>query len=215
MKLEIGTAFELGCGGSVELLKLAKSGWHIGGIDYHKDAVELLKDYCQNSDYKQDFYSGDILSFNPNTVKKCSLLLSFGLLEHFKNPDSILSKWSEVLETNGLVVTSIPNLYSINAKLLANYDQELWHQHIPYSPSILDSFHQLAGLEVVKPASYLGDFDEYCLIPWNKIKQQKGIILFKFFKYLSSFVITPLFKIFSHISPATFSPYIIGVYRKP
>lgn len=214
LNLETANAFELGCGGSVELLKLADRGWNIGGIDYHQDSVELLKDFCDKSKYAHDFYSGDILNFDLDKIEKKSLLLSFGLLEHFENPSAILSRWSEILKPGGLVVSSIPNLTSVNAKLLAKFDPELWNQHIVSTPKALDSFHQQAGLEIVKAANYVGCFDEFCLIPWLKIRQQTGGVLFKFLKYSSSLVVSPVLKTVTSLSPSMLSPYIIGVYRK-
>jgi 2-polyprenyl-3-methyl-5-hydroxy-6-metoxy-1,4-benzoquinol methylase len=45
------------------------------------------------------------------------LLVSAGFLEHFQDPVPILSRWADVLKPTGFVVSAIPNLHSINARI--------------------------------------------------------------------------------------------------
>lgn len=185
-----GSIFELGCGQSRCLARAAKLGWEIGGIDFNKEALLPLKKFAGDVGVQNNhLVNGDVFSYDIDSIdKKYDLLVSFGFMEHFRNPAEILTQWKAVLKPGGKVITSIPNLLSINAYFFEKYDPEFWKQHEPFSREQLDSFHISAGLSPVSKSEYIGKFDLHSLIPWDKIETKlANRNLFKLVKYAAYF----------------------------
>ena len=196
-----GAIFELGCGQSRCLARAAKLGWEIGGIDFNKEALVPLKKFAEDMDTSKDhLVNGDVFSYDLSLIdKKYDLLVSFGFMEHFRNPAEILTKWKAVLKPGGKVITSIPNLLSINAHFFKKYDPEFWKQHVAFSREELDSFHLSAGLSPISKAEYIGKFDLHSLIPWEKIEAKlDNKYLFKLVKYASYYGVTFLYNFGLH-----------------
>jgi 2-polyprenyl-3-methyl-5-hydroxy-6-metoxy-1,4-benzoquinol methylase len=146
-------------------------------------------------------------------VNKFDLLVSFGFLEHFANPGAILSKWKTILKPSGLVISVIPNLFSINGVMLRKFDQELWRQHICYSPKDMDQFHREAGLIPVQQAQYIGSYDIHMLIPWDKIKvSMNNDFLFKITKITLSYGVGKILKLLPKSNMKTLNSFVVGVY---
>lgn len=158
----------------------ALEGWRVHGIDYSEEGLEVLEKFLEsrNPAYGK-FHQADIFNFDWSSIQNTSdIMISFGFLEHFTDPGSILSAATTALKPGGLVISQIPNLYSFNAKLMKKYAPELWRQHVPHSTEDFDRFHARAGLEILEPAFFAGGYDEQMLIPWggNKKDNANGCI---------------------------------------
>ncbi len=214
-----GSIFELGCGQSAVLAKASQQGWKVGGIDFNAKAIEVLKVFVaqQNGDI-DDLVVGDVFEYSTKVFsERFDLLGSYGFLEHFTNPGDILKRWVEVIKPGGMVVTTIPNLFSINGKIFKKFDPEFWEQHVAYTAEDVHEMHLNAGLEPVTLARYDGKFDIHTLIPWDKISTKIAKpIIFKLVKYISFYLIHhPLRFITPNKNSRLFNRRIIGIYRKP
>ena len=211
-----GKIFELGCGGSPNLARSALFGWDVGGIDFNSNGIELIKTYLSSTSVATELISNDIFSCDLDVVKeKYDLLISMGFLEHFKNPQQILIKWKHIVKDDGKIFTLIPNLYSVNACLMKKFDQELWLQHVCYTPFEMDEFHKAAGLVPLVAAHYSGRYDLHMLIPWDKIcRKINNRTIFKTVKYFSSYVVENVLKLISDRNNKYFNSFITGVYQR-
>ncbi len=171
-----GRIFELGCGGSPLLARSTRFDWEVGGIDFLPESIDILREYLSRERCRvRDLVCGDVLSYDFSSLAgQYDCLVSFGFVEHFTDPGSILNRWKGILRRDGLVITCIPNLFSMNALLLKWLDPDLWAQHVRYAPQDMDRFHAEAGLAPVRPARYLGRYDIHMLVPWDRIKQAVG-----------------------------------------
>lgn len=213
-----GTVFELGCGGSPLLARAARGGWSVAGIDFSQPSLACLDNYLLQRDLAPGkFLLGDVFTADVAPVaESVDLLISAGFLEHFERPAPILRKWSAVLKKGGLVVSAIPNLLGVNAKVFAKYDPDFWRQHVVFDTAAMDKFHIDAGLQPVRRAAYVGAYDIHMLVPWEKIALRfKSAQLYRFFKLATYFGVgKPLS--YLPLSPSRrFSPYILGVYSCP
>ncbi|MCB1624373.1 MAG: methyltransferase domain-containing protein [Pseudomonadales bacterium] len=212
-----GCVFELGCGGSPLLARGARFGWQVAGVDFSAPSLACLQRYLAQQQLPAgrfilgDIFTADVASF----AESADMIVSAGFLEHFENPTPILKKWSAVLRPGGLVVSAIPNLLGINAKVFAKYDVPFWRQHVAFDPAALDRMHVDAGLQIARQAAYVGRYDIHMLVPWKNIARRfPHPQLYRFFKLATYFGIgVPLSKL--PLSPSKrFSPYVLGVYKK-
>jgi len=210
-----GKLFELGCGSSLYLAKSALSGWEVSGIDFNKKAIESLKNYLQNKGVKfGHLIFKDVFDYDCTLLaNKYDFLVSFGFLEHFRNPENILRRWCVILKPGGRVISVIPNLMSLNAKLLKRYNFQLWRKHIIITPLQFDRMHLDAGLRIIRPAIYTGGYDLDMLIPWNKIREKYPLFILKLLRYFGTFI-AYYFKIFFKDNHRLINPIIYGVYEK-
>jgi len=217
LKGKPGRIFEMGCGGSHLLARSAMLGWEVGGIDFNNKALALISDYLALRNYEnRNILFGDIFSYDYSELEDYyDILVSYGFLEHFTDPHLILSKWKNILAEKGMVISIIPNLYSVNALLMKKFDPVFWSQHIPYSPTDMDQFHTDAGLVPLRKAQYLGHYDILMLIPWSKIQQKiNNIIVFKIIKYMAYYGVERLLRILPASNMRRFNSFVMGVYVK-
>jgi SAM-dependent methyltransferase len=212
-----GVMFELGCAASPLLGRSALAGWTVGGIDFSAPGLNFLKAFLGRHSLAQGpLIQGDVFKADTSAVRgTVDCLVSVGFLEHFERPAPLLQKWAEVLKPDGIVVSAIPNLESVNARIFERYDPAFWKQHVVYGPQAMDAFHEEAGLVPVRRAAYKGRYDIHMLIPWEHVAAKfPHPQLYRAFKLATYFGIgQPLARL--PIRPGRrLSPYILGVYRK-
>jgi SAM-dependent methyltransferase len=212
-----GFLFELGCGGSHQLAHGALMGWRVGGIDFNPAALKLISDcLARNNHDNRYLVCADVFTHDESAFRETAdLLASFGFLEHFREPQTILAKWKTVLHEDGLVISIIPNLYSINAPLMRKFDPEFWAQHVQYTPEEMDRFHREAGLQPVVAAHYTGRYDLDMLTPWDKIRKAiNNRVAAKLVRYFAYFIVSKLLVLLPAKGNRFVNSYIMGVYRK-
>ncbi len=210
-----GNVFELGCGLSAFLIESAILGWRVSGIDFNSLAIIQLKDFFSTRGLKyQKLICEDLLSARIDNIDaNHDLLISFGVLEHFKHPETVLNKWKRTLKRGGRVLSFVPNLYSINASLLRRYDYGSWIKHIPISPEGLDEIHVKAGLKVIRKGVYSGPFDLNMLIPWGKLNDRWPLAFVRLLRYIGTAVSALSSLINTNLHSKLLSPIIWGLYE--
>ena len=208
-----GKIFELGCGASQLLVKISEHDWEISGIDFNKKAIESLGYYCKKNNRKHGkFICSEIFDYDCSQLAgEYDIIISSGFLEHFHNPENIIKKWKVILKPGGRIISMIPNLLSINARLLKKYDRKTWDIHVVYDAEQLDQVHVNAGMKIQKPAHYTGGYDVNMLIPWEKIKGQHSLYVYKLLRYIASLAGSPLNMVYKNDSILV-NPLIYGVY---
>lgn len=187
---KIGKIFELGCGASQLLVEASSYDWEVSGIDFNNKSIDILEYFLEREERKiGEFICDDIFDYDCSPLAdKYDIIISSGFLEHFNNPEDIIKKWRVILKPGGRIISMIPNLLSTNAKLLKKYDNKIWDIHVVYDPEQLDEMHINAGLKIHKSATYCGGYDVNMLIPWDKIKENNSLYVFKLLKYFGSFI---------------------------
>ncbi len=111
---------EVGFGKGNELIQLAKSGARCFGLDFSESAILLLKERMRKEDLAIELVGGDARQL-PFQSDSFDLVFSQGVLEHFTDPDVVLSEQRRVLKSGGVIVVEVPNkwtLYTVYKKLL-------------------------------------------------------------------------------------------------
>ncbi len=105
---------EAGCGFGQWVFWMAEQGYQTVGIDLSSKAINAAKDYVKKNKIKNcEFIEGDVRKI-PIEDNHFDIIYSFGLIEHFHNPEIILNEFKRVLKTGGKIFLSMPNEYSFH-----------------------------------------------------------------------------------------------------
>ena len=94
---------EIGSGAGTSLLWFEKKGFDVVGIEPDTKNVELINKKLQ----KGIIHNGFIESFN--TDDKFDIIWASHVLEHTKDPKSIVNSLKKILKTNGFIFIEVPN----------------------------------------------------------------------------------------------------------
>ena len=162
-----GSIFELGCGSSEVLARAAALGWRVGGIDFNAAALAEMREFGS------DFVEGDALTFDPTPLAaRYDLLVSFGFIEHFREPAPLIRRWLTLLKPEGRIITSVPNLHCLNAWALRALERPFWEKHVVHTTQSLDQMHVACGARVIVPARLCGRYDMHWFTPWDVIQRK-------------------------------------------
>lgn len=137
---------DVGCGPGIILGMLGESGADLWGIDISKIAVEIAK--------KRVDKPGQIICANadplPFNNEDFDYVLAWGVVEHFKEPFSILKEIRRVLKAGGITVIMVPNAY---------YYKFIW-----------DTLRKGSGPAKLQDVEYLYSFRE-----WKNLIEKAGL----------------------------------------
>lgn len=105
----IKTVLDIGCGTGILVNVLSRRGYIVDGIDISLEAIEFAK-----SHRKGNFYLSSIEGFR--SKYKYDLVIATQLIEHLRNPESLLINVKRLLNLGGYVYVETPNLYSWNKR---------------------------------------------------------------------------------------------------
>ena len=106
---------EIGFGTGGDLIELSKKGFDCFGVETSKTAYNKLR---KNKNIHVFLQDGCSTSFNGNYF---DLVFHQGLMEHFRNPDILVSENKRILKKEGLLIIDVPhkwNLFTIRKGIL-------------------------------------------------------------------------------------------------
>lgn len=205
-------AKEEGCKNAIELGGFP--GYYTVFLQKHLNIKSTLLDYfvhpgivsnlCQANQLKSTeigIIETDLFAYTPQT--HYDLVLSCGLIEHFKDTRDILARHVQFLEPGGTLFISLPNFRGINGWVQKTFDRENYDKHelACMDPQLLQSIVEEMGLEV-RYAHYYGKFSV-----WLEQKEKQTL--------LSKLLVKSIWfmgKVWSKIVPVetrALSPYIV------
>lgn len=108
---------EVGCGSARLSCFLASYGYNIVGLDYSKNALKVAKNNFIQTNNNGEFILGDAVHL-PFKDGSYDVVMSTGLLEHFKNPQPIVDEMVRLLKSEGLFYSDIlPSKFSLMRSL--------------------------------------------------------------------------------------------------
>lgn len=200
-------AIEIGCVPGLILAYVCENfGYFPEGIDFVRDSEKItgqtLKNFGLN---KYRIYTKDLLEWK--TTKKYDLVLSFGFIEHFLNPDEIMKRHINLLKNGGTIILEMPNFGNGQKWLHYYLDRENLSRH---NTEIMGTSYLkgVAGKYNLK-IDYLGYYGGLFYFWWEN---ENASIAQK----LAYYILTYIGDITKRISLNNkyFSPYIIMVAEK-
>ncbi|WP_276359918.1 class I SAM-dependent methyltransferase [Daejeonella sp. H1SJ63] len=208
-KQQIKTAIELGGFPGYYSIFLTKYlGVKTTLFDYFIHPGILKKVLNKNGLQESDItvIENDIFQYKPE--QKYDLVLSCGLIEHFKDTKDIIERHLEFLNPGGTLFITLPNFRSVNGWVQKTFDKDNYLKHyIDCMDTVyLEGILKDLNLEVSQ-AGYWGRYSV-----WLENKDQKSALTKAFIKsiWIIGKVITKLIPVESR----TLSPYIVLEARK-
>ena len=141
-----GKVLDIGCGDGKGLYKLKNEGWETYGVEISELAIEyarkmrhlnIFNGFVEDAMFEDEFFDVIILS---------------QVLEHLPNPLSTLKEINRILKNDGLLIISIPNVESFDAKHFKKYwtGWELPRHFYHFSPLSVELLLNKAGFDILK-----------------------------------------------------------------
>jgi len=147
--------------------------------------------------------------FNYVPQQQYDLVLSCGLIEHFKDTADIINRHIAFVKPGGTLFITLPNFKALNGWFQKTFDKANYDKHHIdcMDPVLLAEICKKAGLEVIQ-AQYFGHFSLWLE---NEKEKPAAVRLFKKLVWTAG-------KVFTKIIPFNskqLSPYILVEARKP
>lgn len=153
-----GRFLDVGCGAGGVLQRMSAHGWKCAGIDLSADAVRAARRAAPDAAVEQ----ATLETYRPHgTFAAISLQ---HVLEHLPRPLSSLTRCRELLEPDGCLLVSVPNIESFEARAFRSrwigldIPRHLTH----FSRTTLTELIRRAGFDVVRvrPAMFASSLSE-------------------------------------------------------
>ena len=212
------TILEIGCGSSGWLPYFAqKYNYLVSGLDYSEIGCQLAEQNLKMLNIEYDeIICEDIFKWKPE--KKYDVIFSYGVIEHFEYPESILQIIYNKLNAEGIVITLVPNLQGLNGKLFKLFVKDIYDMHKVFSKEYLRGIHEETGFHNIK-TEYIGPF--FLNSNWEKSQHwlfnEKTIRRKVLLKAISRMnLLMGNFQVKLNMEPANrfFSPYIVSIMKK-
>ncbi|AEF97063.1 class I SAM-dependent methyltransferase [Methanotorris igneus] len=104
---------DVGCSAGHLSKVFKENGCEVVGIELDDESAKIARNYCI------DVIKGDVETINLNYPDEYFDVIVFGdILEHLKNPQTVLIKLRRYLKKDGYIVCSIPNIAHITVRLM-------------------------------------------------------------------------------------------------
>lgn len=124
-----GSAFEVGCAPGKWLAFMAKAfGMKANGIEYSEAGMQATRRNFAILGLPIDtILAGDFFKVEPEP--KFDLVMSFGFIEHFDDPDAVVARHAAWLKPGGTLVIGVPNFNGIYSSLQKILDPSILDKH--------------------------------------------------------------------------------------
>ena len=105
---------EIGAGMGTNAALMAARGAKVTLLDYSPAAIKGSQQFFERNGLAGEFVQADALSLSPQLVGAFDISMSFGLAEHFLEPErsGIVRAHLQVLRPGGVALVSVPNRYN-------------------------------------------------------------------------------------------------------
>jgi 2-polyprenyl-3-methyl-5-hydroxy-6-metoxy-1,4-benzoquinol methylase len=215
------SVFEVGCAPGSILLDFNRDfGYQPYGVDYSSEGVEVTRKIFEKRGFnpenvvEADFFSEEFLSAHEG---KYNVVMSYGFIEHFDDPTSVLKSHARLLKEGGYLVCSIPNLTGFGYPFVKFFAPDVIDAH-NLSIMRLEPYTELfsdLGLEQ-KTCVNAGTFAMFGITEAEHSKSGFIRLMTKLANIFTDLVDHVLFLVFRGRSFETrWSPYLIYVGQKP
>lgn len=103
------TILDVGCGGGILAESMTKEGALVTGIDIEKKLLETAKKHSLKKKLKINYIEEKVEKHAKKYSKKYDIITCMEVLEHVKNPQSIVQACAKLLKPNGNIFFSTIN----------------------------------------------------------------------------------------------------------
>ncbi len=141
---------ELGGAGSKCLLALAKfCGAEVTSIDYSPVGADKTRKLFEVNRCAVSVIEEDFLAWIP-VGEPFDVVVHWGLLEHFRDPQVVLRLCAELLRPGGTLIFTMPNLAAYGAVLWRRWSPNDWSMHVYHSDEAIATACVNVGLRMAR-----------------------------------------------------------------
>ena len=141
---------EVGAGTGRDTMELVRRGAKGYVLDYTFGSLKLMQDHAKHLGVHLELVCADARAL-PFRDGAFGLVFHQGLLEHFRDPASLLVENARVLEQTGTLIVDVPqryHLYTVAKKILIAMNKWFAGWECEFSPAELEGLVRDQGLEV-------------------------------------------------------------------
>lgn len=134
---------EIGCGVGIDLVRFARAGAIVVGVDLSETAIGLARNYFSHEKLTADLHvmNGEKLEFPQNTF---DVVYAHGVIPYTANPEKLIAEVNRVLKPGGEAILMVYNKYSWLSVLTKITNVPLEHVDAPvYRKISIGEFKQL------------------------------------------------------------------------
>jgi 2-polyprenyl-3-methyl-5-hydroxy-6-metoxy-1,4-benzoquinol methylase len=157
-----GRVLDVGCGAGNYLGRLSACGWEAHGLDFDADVLRLARSRVPEA----IIHHGTLENFQASAP--FAYIALHHVLEHVQRPRDVLRRCYELLDNNGLMSISVPNIDSFEARLFGTRWRglDIPRHLIHFSTSTLVALvrQQNFCVTMVRPALFASSLSESILL---------------------------------------------------
>jgi ubiquinone/menaquinone biosynthesis C-methylase UbiE len=121
---------EVGCGAGIDLLRFARGGASVTGIDLSRTAIDLARKNFELGEQKADLrlMNGECMQFADNTF---DVVYAHGVLQYTAEPAKMIDEIHRVLKPGGEAILMVYNRYSWLSLMRKLTNVPLEHEDAP------------------------------------------------------------------------------------
>lgn len=148
---------EIGCAHSVWPLYFTQyHDAHVDGLDYSEIGCKKTRQMWDAQGLNGKIVCADMFSPPADMIGQYDIVVSFGVVEHFKDTAACLKACSAFVKPGGQLFTMIPNMAGLVGTLQKYVDRDIYDIHVPLSRDMLIEAHSKAGLNVEESHYFMG-----------------------------------------------------------
>jgi 2-polyprenyl-3-methyl-5-hydroxy-6-metoxy-1,4-benzoquinol methylase len=152
------TLLEVGCARSDVLpLFATKSGFKVHGMDYSAAGCRMARAILAREHVSGEVVCADLFRPPERFLGRFDAVVSFGLVEHFKDTRQVVQALANLLRPGGVLFTHIPNMNGSIGWLQRRLNRKVYEVHVPLTPEDLQMAHEASGLQVVSCGYFLSN----------------------------------------------------------
>jgi SAM-dependent methyltransferase len=210
------SVLEVGCGNSVWLPYLAKKrNLRVFGLDYSEEGCELARNLLAVEGVAGTVFCGDLFSPDIEGIGQFDFVYSIGVVEHFSYLENVLSNLLKFVKPGGVLLTEVPNLYSVHGIITFLYQPELFRKHRILKKKELQAAYNNAGLSATE-CNYAGFFS-LGVVSWGIYQRFPALdkIIVPLIKKLQNRINSYLITAKKYNGASAFAPFLYAVGKKP
>lgn len=143
---------EVGAGSGRDSLELARRGARIFVLDYVGSSFQVIRDLARDRGLEVVCVCADATRM-PFREGSFALVFHQGLMEHFRDPTSLLTENHRVVEVGGHILVDVPqryHVYTLAKHILIAINRWFAGWETEFSPGQLESVVRRAGFRIVR-----------------------------------------------------------------
>ncbi|MCZ7552995.1 MAG: hypothetical protein B6D39_06755 [Anaerolineae bacterium UTCFX2] len=168
-----GILLDIGCGTGDFLVSARNRGWQVKGIELVERAAQIAREVNG-----LDVLTGSIenLAGHPERYRVITL---WDVLEHLPSPRSAFQLIHELLQEDGLLVFSIPNLTSFDRYLFSAswIGWDVPRHFFLFNKENIQQLCELSGFKIIEDKTFIGGKGTFQLSLIQRFPSQKKIVL--------------------------------------